>query len=276
MHVLVEEGGGAFGFGSGFGRHPGRDPSVSRCARPKAWGAKEAPGLPDTWPLHMGAANVVVRPRIWYALGIDPAISRVLSACPTARPTVTREGGRWQAGAWGREMAGEQEPARGVKIPRGGRAFNFVCGGVDTALWLDGPRKRGSIDAPPPQILPRLTLGPQWNWDFWNQRAKGFSHNSCFSAVCVRQLTAANPRPDTNLGAMGVQHPDAALLLQQLCSRLPAAACVLQQQQLLSCCSKMAAALCSLRHLRLSCCSCFAAAVFLLQLSAATPGQVPI
>ena len=38
------------GFGFGCGRPPARAPTVSRCARPKAWGAQEAPGLPQTWP----------------------------------------------------------------------------------------------------------------------------------------------------------------------------------------------------------------------------------
>ena len=36
-------------------------------------------------------------------------------------------------------------------------------GGVDTALWLDPPPspKKGSIDPPPPKILPRLTPRPR-------------------------------------------------------------------------------------------------------------------
>ena len=94
----VGGGGGAVGFG----RHPARGPTVSRCAGIPAWGAKEAPGLPYTWPLHMGAARVVVRPRVWYAPGIDPAISRVLSAYPTSGPTATvcvwGGGGLWAPG----------------------------------------------------------------------------------------------------------------------------------------------------------------------------------
>ena len=85
-------------------------PHVSRCAKPKAWGAKEAPGLPYTWLLHMGAAHVVVCPGIWYALGIDPAISRVLSACPTAGLTATIPGGREEerggGGGWHKASVG--------------------------------------------------------------------------------------------------------------------------------------------------------------------------
>ena len=76
-------------------------PPSQRCARPKAWSAKEAPGLPHTWRLHMGAAHVVVGPRIWYAPGIDPVISRVLSACPTAGPTATVLGGGGVQGGGG-------------------------------------------------------------------------------------------------------------------------------------------------------------------------------
>ena len=37
----------------------------------------------------MGAAHVVVQAGIGYAPGIDPAISRGLSGCPTAGPTAT-------------------------------------------------------------------------------------------------------------------------------------------------------------------------------------------
>ena len=71
---------GGWGGGVWFGGHPARGPTVSRCARPRAWGAKEALGLPHTWPLHKQGTHVVVRPRIWCAPGIDPATSRVLSA----------------------------------------------------------------------------------------------------------------------------------------------------------------------------------------------------
>ena len=72
---MKREGGATGSGGYGFGRPPARGPTVSRCARPKAWGHKEALGLPHTRPLHMGAPKVGVRLRIWYASGIDPAIS---------------------------------------------------------------------------------------------------------------------------------------------------------------------------------------------------------
>ena len=90
----------AVGRSFGFGRPPARGPTVSTCARPKAWGAKEASGLPHTRPLHMGAGHVVVRPGIWYAPGTDPEISRVLSACPTAETTAIC-GSKGLGGRWG-------------------------------------------------------------------------------------------------------------------------------------------------------------------------------
>ena len=77
-----------FGFDSLAGTQPVAPPSAGVQGRRHA-----ALRKPHTRPLHMGAAHGVGRPGIWYAPGIDPAISRGLSACPSAGPTATVGGG---------------------------------------------------------------------------------------------------------------------------------------------------------------------------------------
>ena len=78
-----------------------RGPAVSGVQGQRGGVLRKPRGLPHTRPLHLGAAHVGVRPRIWYAPGIDPAISRVLSACPTAGPTATVWGGVGVGGSTG-------------------------------------------------------------------------------------------------------------------------------------------------------------------------------
>ena len=74
-----------------FWQAPGPWPHRLKGVRGLRHGALRKPrGLPQsrghcTW----GAAHVEVRPGIRYAPGIDPAISRVLFACPTAALTTT-------------------------------------------------------------------------------------------------------------------------------------------------------------------------------------------
>ena len=68
-----------------------RAPPSQRCARPKAWGAKDAPGATShPWPLHMGGRPCGGAPRdLVRHPGIDPAISRKFFACPTAGLSAT-------------------------------------------------------------------------------------------------------------------------------------------------------------------------------------------
>ena len=53
---------------------------------------------------HMGSAHAAIRsPRVWYALGIDPPISRLRLGCPTAGPIIPwGEGGGQLRRAGGR------------------------------------------------------------------------------------------------------------------------------------------------------------------------------
>ena len=105
-HAGVGHGRG--GGGGRVGRPPARGPTVSKVSEGLRHGALGKPwGLPHPRPLHMGAARGVLHPGIWYAPGIDPAISQVLSACPTAGPKF------WGRGAgyleWGRGGGGVVE-----------------------------------------------------------------------------------------------------------------------------------------------------------------------
>ena len=92
-----------FGFGFGFWQAPSPCPHRLKGVQGlRHGGAKEAPGAAShPWPLHMGGLPVWgCAPGFGTPPGIDPAISRVLSACCTAGPTATANGGGWDGMGW--------------------------------------------------------------------------------------------------------------------------------------------------------------------------------
>ena len=123
-------GGGLVWFGLvWFGRHPAHGPTVSRGLKAQGMGHKEA--LSPELPLSPGnrqrmeSAHVprfAPSPGVWYAPGIEPAISRLLFSCPTAGRTIP---------SGGRSGAEVGEGAEGILEGAGGAE---LCGARDGAL----------------------------------------------------------------------------------------------------------------------------------------------